>query len=291
MRRTQLVLSLLIAAIVLILSLDKAATALKALPQREDYVVTIPAPVVKIAAMEFQGVVSDVLFLNAMVFIGGAQQRPERPRIKEWEWKWFVNTLENATELDPYFFDPYYYANAFLPWDAGMVAEANRLLEKGSHYRDWDWMLPFFIGFNEFFFLENNSKAAEYLMEASRRPEGNPMFASIASRMALKGNKTETAVLFLEELYRKTEDPGLKTHYSTRLKALRARLIIEKAAEIYKKRFGRMPDSVETLVKRNILVRLPEDPYGGSFYLDAEGNVKSTTEQMLMPYRKESKAR
>jgi hypothetical protein len=291
MRRTQLVLSLLIAAIVLILSLDKAATALKALPQREDYVVTIPAPVVKIAAMEFQGVVSDVLFLNAMVFIGGAQQRPERPRIKEWEWKWFVNTLENATELDPYFFDPYYYANAFLPWDAGMVAEANRLLEKGSHYRDWDWMLPFFIGFNEFFFLENNSKAAEYLMEASRRPEGNPMFASIASRMALKGNKTETAVLFLEELYQKTEDPGLKTHYSTRLKALRARLIIEKAAEIYKKRFGRMPDSVETLVKRNILVRLPEDPYGGSFYLDAEGNVKSTTEQMLMPYRKESKAR
>ena len=49
--------------------------------------------------------------------------------------------------------DPYFYANAFLPWDAHMTEETNRLLEKGSRYRDWDWMLPFFIGFNDFFFL------------------------------------------------------------------------------------------------------------------------------------------
>jgi hypothetical protein len=290
MHKTLLVLILVLAATAQVVSLEKAATGRKALPQGEDYAVVIPSPVLKIAALEFTGFASDILFLRTMVFMGGTHQRTERPRVKEWEWKWFVNTLDNATELDPYFFDPYYYANAFLPWDAGMVAEANRLLEKGSRYRDWDWMMPFFIGFNEFFFLENDGKAADFLMEASRRPEGNPMFASIASRLALKGNRTETAVLFLEELYGKTEDPGLKKMYATRIKALRGMLVIEKAVSIYKKTYRSVPPTIDDLVGRNILVRLPEDPYGGRFYLDAEGNVKSTTEQMLMPYRKKSRA-
>jgi len=220
-----------------------------------------------------------------MVFIGGAQQRTEKPRVKEWEWKWFLNTLDTATELDPYFFDPYYYANAFLPWEAGMVAETDALLEKGSRAREWDWMLPFFIGFNEFFFLDNSSKAADFLMEASRRPEGNPAFASIASRLALKGNRTENAVLFLNEIYKKTDDPALKKHYETRILALRALLVIEKAVSRYGELYGRKPRSVEDLLNKKVLARLPEDPYGGSFYLDGTGKVRSTTDSKLMPYR------
>lgn len=285
MHRAKLVAVLLLAAVVHAVSLDKAAQAMRELPRGDDYAVVLPAPVLKIAAVEFQGVASDILFLNSMVFIGGAQSRTERPRIKEWEWKWFLNMLDTATALDPYFFDPYYYANAFLPWEAGMVAETDRLLEKGSRARDWDWMLPFFIGFNEFFFLENNVKAADFLMEASRRPEGNPMFASIASRLALKGNRTENAILFLNEIYRKTDDPGLKKHYETRIRALRAMLVIEKAVSLYVKKFGKKPRSVEDLMRNSILARLPEDPYGGNFYLDGTGTIRSTTESNLMPYR------
>jgi hypothetical protein len=286
MQRMLMALLLALAAFLQVVILEKAATAKKDLPEGDEYAVAIPSPALKIAALEFPGFASDILFLRTMVFMGGIHQRTERPRVKEWEWKWLINTWDSATELDPYFYDPYYYANAFLPWDAGMVTEANRLLEKGSHYRDWDWTMPFFIGFNEFFFLGNDGKAADFLMEASRRPEGNPMFASIASRLALKGNRTETSVLFLEELYRKTEDPGLKKMYAVRIKALRGMLVIEKAVSIYKKTYRRVPPTIDDLVGKNILARLPEDPYGGAFYLDAEGNVKSTTEQMLLPYRK-----
>ncbi|MHB8844642.1 MAG: hypothetical protein ACYC7L_07800 [Nitrospirota bacterium] len=291
MHRMLPVIFLALAAFVQVLCLEKASLERKKLPQGEDYAVVIPSPVLKIAALEFPGFASDILFLRTMVFMGGTQQRTEQPRVKEWEWKWFVGTLENATELDPYFFDPYYYANAFLPWDAGMVVAANRLIEKGNRFRTWDWMMPFFIGFNEFYFVGNDGKAADYLMEASRRPGGNPMFASIASRLALKGNRTETAVLFMEELHGKTEDPELKELYARRIKALHGMLVIEKAVSIYKKTYRKVPSTIDDLVRRNILVRLPEDPYGGRFYLDEEGDVKSTTEQMLMPYRNERKAR
>ena len=287
MRRAMLVAVLLLAAVMHMVSLEHAAQAMKDLPRSDDVGVVLPATVLKIATVEFQGVASDILFLNSMVFIGGVQKRTERPRVKEWEWTWFLNTLDTATELDPYFADPYYYANAFLPWEAGMVVETDRLLERGSRYRDWDWLLPFFVGFNEFFFLDNYAKAADFLMEASRRPDGNPQFASIASRLALKANRTETAVLFLEETYKKTDDPRLKKHYETRILAMRAMLVIEKAVTLYVQKFGRKPLSVEDLVRTSILAGLPEDPYGGKFYLDEAGTVRSTTEQNLMPYRRD----
>jgi hypothetical protein len=284
MRTLVLILFLFLAAFVHIMTLGKAADAMKALPTDEGQSVVIPAPILKIAALEFRGLASDIFFIKAMVFIGGMQQRKERPRVKDWEWKWWTKTLDTATDLDPYFFDPYYYANAFLTWDAHMAGEANRLLEKGSRYRDWDWMLPFFIGFNDFFFLQKDAEAAEFLMEASRRPGGNPMYASIASRLAYKENRTQTAIYFLEQTAKNTDDRILKQRFEIRIEALRSVLVLEEAVSVYKKKFGRTPSNIDELVNRKILNRLPEDPYGGTFSIAQDGKVRSTTSSELEPY-------
>jgi hypothetical protein len=275
---------LILAVFIHVLSLGKASEAFKKLSQDDQYSFVLPSPMMKIASLEYQGLASDILFLKSMIFMGGTFERKERPRVKEWEWKWLINVLDNATDLDPYFFDPYFFANAFLPWDAGMTEDANKLLEKGSRYRDWDWMPPFFIGFNYFYFLQDDSRAAEFLMEASRRPGGDPMLASIASRLAFKENRTETAIYFLEQTARNTEDKNLKYRFETRIKALRSVLLLEQAVSAYKKKFGKTPSTVDDLVNRKILVRLPVDPYGGTYYIAQDGRIKSTTSSELEPY-------
>ncbi len=284
MRSMVIALSLAIAVFLHVLSLDKAAEGMKKLPTYEDKSFVLPSALLKITALEFQGLASDIFFIKSMVFIGEAPLRKESPRVKEWEWQWWAKVLDTATDLDPYFLDPYYYANAFLPWDAGKVEEANNLLKKGTHYRDWDWMLPFFIGFNDFYFLQNDSEAAEFLMEAARRPGADPMFASIASRLAFKENRTETAIYFLEQTAKTMEDRNLKERYEIRIKALRSVLVLEKAVLLYKKKFGRNPSSIDDLVSRKILARLPEDPYGGTYYVAQDGRVRSTTNSELEPY-------
>ncbi len=284
MRGLIFVVFLLFAVALHVVSIDKAANAMKVLPKAEDQTFVLPSTLLKITALEFRGLASDVLFLESMTFIGGTQQRKETPRVKEWEWQWWAKILDRTTDLDPYFFDPYYYANAFLPWDAGMVKETNFLLQKGSRYRDWDWMLPFFIGFNDFYFLQNDSEAAEFLMEASRRPGGDPMLASIASRLAFKENRTETAIFFLEQTAKNAEDRNMKERYETRIKALRSVLVLEKAVLVYKKKFGRIPSSIDDLVSRKVLARLPEDPYGGTYSVARDGRVRSTTISELEPY-------
>jgi len=284
MRRLFLIILVLIAGYLHVVFLGKASEEMKKLPQGDDHAFILPSPILKVAALEYQGLASDVLFLNSMAFIGETQERKERPRVKEWEWRWWLKTLDAATDLDPYFFDPYFYANAFLPWDAHMAEETNHLLEKGSRYRNWDWMLPFFIGFNDFFFLQKNVEAVPFLMEASRRPGGEPMLASIAARLAFKENQTETAIFFLEETVRRTDEESLKKIYETRIQALRSIAILEKGVASYKKKFGKLPPTVDELVHRNIINKLPLDPYGGTYFVEQDGKVRSTTSSDLEPY-------
>lgn len=251
---------------------------------------TLPSPILKVAALDYKGIVSDFLFVKGMVYLGGITSQKGAAgqfRLTESQWLEFYHLLDVSTDLDPYFQDPYYTANAFLTWDAGMAREANILLEKGSRYRDWDWTLPFFSGFNFFYFLQENENAAEKLMEASRRPGASPSLASLASKLAFQAKRTESSIVFLEEIIRKTDDESMKKLFVTRVEAFRSILALERAIDDYRKKFGKSPANVGELVKKRIITEIPVDPYGGKFYLDPSGSVKSTTERELMPHRKQ----
>lgn len=258
-------------------ALGKAEEKRRLLPRDEGGSYVIPSPILRITALEFDGLASDLLFLQALVFQGSTFERKERPRVKDWEWRWMYNTLNASTDLDPYFLDPYYFGNANLTWEGNLIRETNSMLEKGSRHRDWDWMLPFFIGFNHFYFLQESDKASEYLMEASKRPGAWPMLASLATRLAYKGRRTENAVIFLEEILKGTEEEVLRRHYEKRLEALKAILFLERAVAFYKDRVGKEPSNLKELIKRGIINQLPEDPYGGEFYIDKDGSIKTTS--------------
>jgi len=287
-RRTiAIVVFLLILASLHVIALGKSTVERKRLPRGETSAIVLPSPLLKITALEYDGLVSDFLFLDSIVFYGGTMNRTERPRVKEWEWQWLDRTLSASTDLDPYFLDPYLFGNAIFTWEAGMIQEANDLLAKGSRHRNWDWMPPFFAGFNYFYFLQENEKASAFLMEASRRPFANPMLASIASKLAFKERRTETSIQFLEEMLQRTDDELTKQRFKKRIEALRGILLLEQAVAQYQKRYHEKPKSFELLVAKGIIQNVPQDPYGGKFYIDPSGNVKSTTERELMPHRKQ----
>ncbi len=264
-----------------IFSLNKAVDLSKSLTSGENVDFVIKGPVLKLMALEFDSITADFLFLKSLVFIGGTYQRTEKPRVKPWEWKWFYNFLNSTTELDPYFVDPYYLAQANLPWDGGMARETNVLLDKGSQYRNWDWMLPFFAGFNDFYFLHDTGKASDHLMIAWRRPGSPEIFAELASNLALKAKKTETSIQFLQELLNRTNDEHLKKQYKIRLADLRNKLILENGLKRYQKKFREKATTLDDLVRRGIIKEIPNDPYGGTYFVDIYGEVKRTGDIMM----------
>ncbi|NVN89452.1 MAG: hypothetical protein HXX11_02510 [Desulfuromonadales bacterium] len=250
----------------------------KRLPHADEVNVILPSPILKITSLDFDGLASDTLYLKALVFYGSTYENKKRRKMEEWEINWMSSTLKASTDLDPYFLDPYFLANSVLTWEANRVYETIVVLEKGCRYRDWDYWLPFLVGFNYYYFLKDDAKAAEYLMQASYKPGADPFFGFFAARLAYKSNRTENAIVFLEGMLNTTKDETMRKDYETRLVTLKEMLDLEKAAAIYKERMGIYPVKVSDLIEQRIIDRMPVEPYGGVFYFDRDGKVKTTSD-------------
>jgi hypothetical protein len=235
----------------------------------------IPPKFSRILALGNQGLLSDFLFLKAATFFGG-RAGAAKPMSKD-DWQYFIDSLNVVTDLDPYFVDPYFLAEGLLAWDAGMPEEANIILEKGTKHRTSDWRLPFFIGFNHFYFLNDHGTAADYIMTASRLPGSPDYFPTLAARLAYYGGKSKTGFLFLRQLIEETDNPLMRRKLEMRLLALERAVSIEEALEKFKKKEGRMPIPLKELVTHGYLDMLPEDPYGGQWGILENGRVFSTS--------------
>jgi tetratricopeptide (TPR) repeat protein len=185
-------------------------------------------------------------------------------------------TLETAAQLDPYNMDNYYFVQAAFTWELGRIAEVNALLEQGMKHRIWDPWLPFYIGFNRAYFLKDYAGAAPFMQIAAER-SGNPLYAKLAARYFYESKQTELGLVFLETMIAQTKDKAVKATYQLRRDALLAVSEIERALAAFRDSRGHNPSTLHELVDAGFLQEFPADPYGGTFYLDANGLVRSTS--------------
>ena len=167
-----------------------------------------PSRFTRIMALGHKGLYADYLFLNTLTFFGGKRMYQEK--LSDEDWDYLAAGLDAVTDLDPYFLDPYVLAEGIMTVENRNFKDVNRLLEKGTKHRTWDWRMPYYLGFNHFYFLKNYAKGSEYLMEASRRP-GSPKFLpSLAARLSYYGDQAKTGVLFLTGVLAQTADEKLR---------------------------------------------------------------------------------
>jgi tetratricopeptide (TPR) repeat protein len=214
------------------------------------------------------------LFLKTATFVGGRSGAGQLMSAADWDY--VISSLDVVTDLDPYFSDPYVLAEGLLAWEAGMPAEANRLIKKGIEHRTWDWRLNFFVGFNYFYFLQDYASASDYIMAAAQMPGSPAYLKTLGARLAYYGGQSRTALLFLEQMLEDAADPMMQQRLEKRHLALQRAVIIEDALEQFKQKEGRVPEFVE-LVDAGYLNELPADPYGGEWILMPNGRVFSTS--------------
>jgi len=246
---------------------------------RHEQLFALPSNLLRVVSGQFKEVSADISFLNALTWLGGTRSQSDTGRYLPEQYEWLHRTLENTVTLDPYFMDPYYLMNSALIWDRYKLPEVNGLIAKGADTRTWDALLPFFAGFNYYYFLNDSENSFYYLKQASKRSGVNPFYDSLASRVAYKADKTELAIIYLEEQIREAELKGLKasvTNLERRLELLKGIRQIEVAVESYQKLFNRPPANIDELTTLRLLTTIPKEPNGGSFYLDPDGRVRST---------------
>lgn len=242
----------------------------------------LPHELIELASIEYRNLVADIFFLKVINRFGstleGSNSNIVGANIDEWEWLLMMEELELSASLDPYFLDPYYFANAIMTHYEPLIPEITRLLERGASLRDWDWELPFYTGFNYFYFLKDPLTASQWLMDSAKRPTNkSSLLPTLAARLAYEGQQTENAIVFLKQMLSMTTDVTATTVYKARLKSLERIYVLEKAVDLYTHEIGKAPENLGQLVSVGVLKEIPVDPYGGVYYLDNKKKVHTTS--------------
>lgn len=234
----------------------------------------IPSNVLKIISFGYEEILSDFLFLNVHSFYGSTLERRSRPRLNDDEWFWIYEMLDRVTYLDPYLKDTYMFTNGNLLWDGKQYESAVKIFERGIKARSDDWEVPFYAGFASFYFLNDNERAVEYLMESSKRPGSSDMIPLLISRFARGANNAESAIFYLKELIKNSKNHDLLVLFEYRLEVLENITFLQQIVDKYELDEKKDAESFTQLYKKGYVKSLPQDRYGNKYFIDNDGNVK-----------------
>ena len=234
------------------------------------------AEVLKFVSADQRLLVADSLVMRTLFYFGSLVEKKEAKLEVPPDYYSIFRTIETATQVNPYNIDAYYFAQAVLVWDAKRIREANSLLQHGLKYRTWDYLLPFFLGFNYAYFLKEYEAAAHFYKLAAEL-SGDPLFMNLAGRYMYETGQTDQALNYLLTMEKSARNPAIKKSFQIRIAAFKQVKVIEKAVASYLARFGKAPLSIDELLLKGFLVSRPVDPYGGAFYLDKNGQVRTTS--------------
>jgi tetratricopeptide (TPR) repeat protein len=232
--------------------------------------------VLKAFSADQSNFVAALLISKVISYYGGIMEQQRSKLIVPPEYPAMDKMIQTAVKLDPYNMDAYYFGQAILALGAGQIREMNALLEYGMRYRDWDFYLPSFAAFNYAYFLKDYANAAKYYKRVGDLT-GDTLSINLAGRYMYESGRTEMAVQYLSMMVRGATNPAVKKTLETRLQALEEVRKIEKAEDLFQNRYGRLPRSLEELIQKRYLTEVPVDPYGGKFYLGADGKVRTTS--------------
>ena len=234
------------------------------------------ADVIKIISGDHRTLIAEYAVVKVLFYFGTLTEKAQSSIRLQPEYYNMFKTLETAVQLDPYNMDSYYFAQAAFTWEVGRARDVNRLLEYGMKYRTWDWYLPFYAGFNAAYFLKDYAGAASHMKKAAEL-SGEPLFTNLAARYFYEAGREELGIMFLQTMEKGAKDEKIRKVYALRKQALLAVESLNQAVHQFKMRKNRSPVNLAELVSSGIIRSIPEDPYGGLFYLDHKGSVRSTS--------------
>jgi hypothetical protein len=237
----------------------------------------LPNPqALRILSLGHEEVVADYYWFKTVLYAGG--------ETTDKDYGYFSSLVDLVTSLDPQFEYPYLFGSVILSLEANDHEASDRLLLKGYAHHQNSWRFPFGLGYNSYFYHGDPVKAARYLVLAAKLPRRPAYLPILASRVCNEAGNTEVAIRFLETIIEETPEGKQRERLEQRLGALRVINYLESVVREYTRERGRSPGDMGELIRAGYLKRIPDDPYGGTFYLDDKGHVLTTSELRSAAY-------
>jgi len=271
---TPAAIAVLLFAIIVITQRQIDQSQLKALAAGESLLIFPRPSVVRMASLNHKNLAADYYWLKTIQYLGACIILKSKP-VNLYKYAEFI------TDIDPGFFEAYYYPAVVMTVDRLTPLENIALLEKGRKNLPEKGEIAYLLGFGYYYFMGERLKAAQNLKDAARLRNYAP-YAMLASRILAEGNNPELSLSFLSEL---AKDPKLGNwtgSMNQMIAGLKQRQILDqlnqKIAE-YQDLKHHFPEKLEELVAAGLLPSLPQDPLGGKFYLDRQTRQAESTKK------------
>ncbi len=245
--------------------------------QGSELVYLPPAWLAKHLTFGHRYLMADYAWLQALQYYGN-----------EWNRLYFYRDLgrylDLSTDIDPAFTIAYRFGAASIPFNSGgwtwhNVPQSNELIEKGLRHDPNDWQLWLQLGFNRGVIGTDYEGAAEAYRNAARSPGAPTWIPQLVTRLYATAGSMDRARMYAQQILASTDEPELRETMERRLWEidLEEQLVkIDEALRRYRADHGEDPAQVNVLVTRGYLKELPEDPFGGVFYIE-NGEARSSS--------------
>lgn len=224
----------------------------------------------KAMSLGHEEMLADFYWVKAVLYEGGEMAEDRN-------YNYFASLIDLVTTLDPHFQYPYLFGSVILSVVAQDYEGSDKILMKGYTLHNDSWRFPFGLGYNAFFYHGDARKAARYIGVAARMEDHPPYLPRLASRLYYESGNLDLAIRFLATILHDIKDEEQRMILQKRVEALKIILNLENMVARYRQDRSEEPEELIALVRAGYIDQLPTDPYGGSFYLDGEGSVFSTS--------------
>ncbi|MFH1019244.1 MAG: hypothetical protein V1782_01330 [Pseudomonadota bacterium] len=184
-------------------------------------------------------------FIKASVFYGGL--KPGRDPLEYTEP--LARHFTAAATLHPAFIDTYFLCQGTLPHVNNDYARyANNVLEQGMAALPDNFVLPFFVGFNHFYYLDEPLEAARLFHLAAAKPNGPPILEHLANILSAEGGNIYAALIGLRGMYASEKNELVKMRYAEEITAFEKAVTVLEAIQRHEKIKGMPPVALADLV-------------------------------------------
>ena len=228
----------------------------------------------RLVSLGYRVFVADYYWLNAISHFG-------QTRMHALGYPHLEALVRRVLALDPYFAEAYKFAGTALTVQSIDPKVSQELLLQGLRYRKDVWEIPFYFGFNAFYFFHDEKTAATGFAKASLLPGAPEIAGMLATRLAAQAGDLELGLSVVESVLATTDDKQLTELYQERKKLLQLEVELkwlERGVEIYADQYAKQPKSLRDLLSVGILTQIPRDPLGGEYSLDSYGKIQTTSD-------------
>lgn len=252
------------------------------MPQSHQLLETLPSTqALHFLSMGYKSLVADYYWLRAINEYGDILKH-------DYHYPNVAPLMERCLSLDPYFRTGYVFAGTALTTQGMDPAISNQLLEQGMLYRREEWRIPFLLGFNNYYFFHDYVKAARFFAKAATLSDVPDYVGPLATRLAVEAGEPAVGLQLVDSILESVHDPQTLKVYQERRKLLQLEIELRWLAEAldrYQNTMGKKARELPDLVAAGLLQNIPTDPLGGTYFIDPQGRIQTTSDaQRLRVY-------